>query len=331
MTEKFFTYKGLQIRYLEAIASSCHEEGRGSQMSADFGDRPCDETNRPLLVMLHGWGANADLFAQTIDFLSGAYHVAAPDLPGFGKSQEPVEPYDLNDYVDFAAAFTNHVIRLKNECQSCGRMDTESAGDNLQAKSKSVQGNDAAGDREPEVIFLGHSHGGRVILRLLARAAANEAADGIGEGFGFHVNKAILTDSAGIVPEKTQAQKKRTARYKRYKTLLTKTGLTKMAPWLMDRLQKKYGSADYAAASPVMRQSMVKVVNTDLRAEMPSIRIPVLLIWGDADTATPLSDGKEMERLMPEAGLAIIPGGTHFCFLENPILYHRILGSFLGM
>ena len=74
---------------------------------------------------------------------------------------------------------------------------------------------------------------------------------------------------------------------------------------------------------------MVKVVNADLREEMPLIRIPVLLIWGENDTDTPLTDGRQMEQLMPEAGLAVIAGAGHYSFLDNPVLFNRILGSFL--
>jgi pimeloyl-ACP methyl ester carboxylesterase len=80
-----------------------------------------------------------------------------------------------------------------------------------------------------------------------------------------------------------------------------------------------------------MRESMVKNVNTDLKDEMPAITIPVLLIWGDRDTATPLKDGQEMEKRMPGAGLAVIKGAGHFTFLDNPVLFSRILGSFLGV
>lgn len=270
MRENEFVYQNKKVRYREA--------GEG-----------------PLLVMLHGWGANADLFAGVEQFAAQKYRVVSPDMPGFGKSDEPSQAYDLDDYADFTAAFVRHI----------------------------------SGAASHSCVLLGHSHGGRVILRLLSRMAGDEAAGIAPEDFGFAVPKVILTDSAGIVPERTQEQKKRTQRYKTYRNILNKTGIAKIAPGTIDALQKKFGSADYAAASPVMRQSMVKVVNRDLQGEMPRIKIPVLLIWGSADTATPLSDGKRMEELIPEAGLAVIEGAGHYSFLENPGLYNRILGSFL--
>ncbi len=263
-----------------------------------------DEGVGPLLVLLHGWGANVELFDQIFKLASGKYRVIGPDFPGCGGSDEPQEPMDLDDYVTFVRHFLAEV---------------------------------APG--EHQATFLGHSHGGRVLIHLAAgQAGAYPCGDGSGGSRGADADgnaaelsavRLILVDSAGIVPVRTEAQKKKTARYRRYKAILTGTGIAKLFPGALDALQKKFGSADYAAASPVMRQTMVRVVNADLTAEMPGIKAPTLLIWGEADTDTPLSDGKRMEELIPGAGLAVIPGVGHFSFLENPYHFGRILGSFL--
>ena len=249
-----------------------------------------EEGEGPLLVMLHGWGSNCDLFKGVIGFVKKGYHAVAMDMPGFGKSDEPKEAMDVDDYVNFVLAFIRKLF-----------------------------------PKEEEIIFLGHSMGGRVIIKLAA---------GLHDGrikAPFSIPKVILTDSAGVLPVRTDAQKKRTGRYKLYKNILTKTGIAKAFPNTLKALQKKFGSADYAAASPVMRQSLVKVVNEDLVPYMPSVTMPALLIWGDRDTATPLSDGKKMEELMPEAGLAVIEGAGHYSFIDNLYLYNKILGSFLGI
>lgn len=249
-----------------------------------------EEGEGPLIIMLHGWGSNCDLFSGVIGFVKKGYHVAAMDMPGFGKSDEPKEPMNVDDYVDFVLAFIRELF-----------------------------------PQEEKIIFLGHSMGGRIIIKLAA---------GMHDGrlkTSFSIPKIILTDSAGVLPVRTKAQKKRTSRYKFYKNLLNKTGIAKAFPQTLDSLQRKFGSADYAAASPVMRQSLVKVVNEDLVPLMPSVTMPALLIWGDQDTATPLSDGKKMEELMPEAGLAVIEGAGHYSFIDNLYLYNKILGSFLGI
>ena len=249
-----------------------------------------DEGNGPLLIMLHGWGSNIELFKGVINFAKKKYHVVAMDMPGFGKSDEPAESMNVDDYVDFVLEFIKTLYA-----------------------------------DEKEIIFLGHSMGGRIIIKL---------ASGLKDGrlsASFTIPKIVLTDAAGVKPVKTEGQNKRTKRYKFYKNILTKTGIAKVFPGTIDALQKKFGSADYAAASPVMRQSLVKVVNEDLVPYMPSVTMPALLIWGDKDTATPLSDGQKMEKEMPKAGLAVIEGAGHYSFLDNPYLFYKILGSFLGI
>ena len=245
-----------------------------------------DEGQGPLLVMLHGWGSNIELFDGIIRFAAAGYHVVAMDLPGFGKSGDPQSPWDVDDYVRFVLSF------IKKICP-----------------------------RDRQIIFLGHSMGGRIIIKLAAQLDAYHP--------GFTIPKVILTDSAGIMPVRTREQEKRTKRYHFYKNLIMKSGILKLDPEALNKLQKKFGSADYSAASPVMRASLVKVVNEDLAPYMPKVNMPALLVWGDKDTATPLSDGQQMEKLMPEAGLAVIEGAGHYSFLDNPVLYQRILGSFL--
>ncbi|MDR1671718.1 MAG: alpha/beta hydrolase, partial [Alistipes sp.] len=86
---------------------------------------------------------------------------------------------------------------------------------------------------------------------------------------------------------------------------------------------------DYNAASPVMRGTMSKVVNEDLRRFMPLIQAPTLLVWGSEDTATPIGDAKIMERLIPDAGLVTFPGAGHYSFLDRPAQFAAVLDSFL--
>lgn len=107
--------------------------------------------------------------------------------------------------------------------------------------------------------------------------------------------------------------------------------MTKLFPDALNRFQKKFGSADYAAASPVMRGSLVKAVNEDLEPLLPQITAETLLIWGDKDTATPLSDGRKMEKQIKGSGLVVFSGAGHYSFLEQPYLFAKVIKSFLNI
>lgn len=248
------------------------------------------QTDSPLIVLLHGWGAPLSLYEGVLNHLSAGFHVLAPVLPGFEGSDEPSAPMNVDDYVSFVIHFL-----------------TELAPDSK------------------EVILIGHSMGGRIIIKLCAGLDPDST-----QAVHFHIPKIILTDSAGVRPIQSASVSGRAARYKRMKNILTFTGLGKLFPGLMEALRMRYGSADYRAASPLMRETLVKVINEDLTPLFPSIRMPALLIWGDQDTATPLSDGQLMEKMMPEAGLAVMKGCSHYPFLDAPDWYLRIIDSFLG-
>ena len=167
------------------------------------------------------------------------------------------------------------------------------------------------------LIIMGHSNGGRVTINLL----------GTGR---IMAQKAVLFDSAGLRTKKSPAKTMKVAAFKTVKFVLTLPGLKKHTAAALDGARKYFGSADYNNAAPVMRQTLVNLVNEDLSDRLPKIPCPTLLIWGENDTDTPLSAAKKMERLIPDAGLCSFKGCGHFSFLERPGDTAAILNSFLS-
>ena len=78
--------------------------------------------------------------------------------------------------------------------------------------------------------------------------------------------------------------------------------MRKLFPDAVEKARNKFGSADYQKASPVMRQSMSLCIREDLTALLPNVTASTLLIWGEKDTATPLSDGKLMDANLRVSG-----------------------------
>ncbi|HUD05931.1 MAG TPA: alpha/beta hydrolase [Candidatus Saccharimonadales bacterium] len=65
-----------------------------------------------VILILHGWGDQADGLKQLRADLSEEYRVIAPDLPGFGATEKPTSAWGLTDY----AEFMNHFLgKLKIE------------------------------------------------------------------------------------------------------------------------------------------------------------------------------------------------------------------------
>jgi len=143
--------------------------------------------------------------------------------------------------------------------------------------------------------------------------------------------KLVLTGAAGIQKPQTEEGKKRSQEYKRLKALCEGVKRIKIFGALPDKmeekLRQKYGSPDYNALDAEMRKTFVKVISLDLTDRLPHIKQPTLLLWGDKDTETPLWMGQKMEKLIPDAGLVVLEGGSHFAYLEqvgrfNAIVHH---------
>lgn len=233
------------------------------------------------ILLLHGWGSNITLFNNIIDNLSKTYTVYALDMPGFGESSEPLCSWNVDNYVDFVIDF------IKNM-----KID--------------------------ELSVLGHSFGGRIIIKMSTR-----------DSLPFKISKIILVDSAGILPKKNKTQIIKTRVYRLFKKILSNGIVKKVCPSALERLKKKFGSEDYKNATKTMRETLVKVVNEDLEPLLSKIKQPTLLIWGENDTATPIEDAKIMEKLIPDSGLVVVKGAGHYSFLEQPYLVNKVLDSFL--
>ena len=161
--------------------------------------------------------------------------------------------------------------------------------------------------------LMGHSFGGRVSIVFASR---NE------------VSRLVLVDAAGVKPKRPLKYYWKVYTFKAMKWLCNTFLPKEKAQAIIDSRRKGAGSSDYNNASPMMRAILSKVVNEDLTHLMPAIKAPTLLFWGNLDTATPLSDAKTMERLIPDAGLVVAHGTGHFSFLENAGLFTAVIKNF---
>ena len=153
-------------------------------------------------------------------------------------------------------------------------------------------------------ILIGHSFGGRVAIRYASE---------------YKVEKLVLFGAPCI-----RKETKPSLKVKVLKTFKKIPGTKNITEFMKQHM----GSVDYRNASPIMRDVLVKVVNKDLSEYAKKIEAPTLLIWGENDEAAPLSDAKEIDKIMIDTDLIVLPG-THYAYLENKVRVLNILDSFL--
>ncbi len=165
-------------------------------------------------------------------------------------------------------------------------------------------------------ILIGHSNGGRMIINAAGRNL-------------FPIKKIVLIDSAGIKPKRSTGYYAKVGFYKVGKFFLNLLPNTASIKKFKDNLMGSVGSSDYKNSPQVLKDTMKIILNEDQRGMLPNIKASTLLIWGSLDAATPISDARLMEKMIPDCGLVEYPNGTHFSYLENLNNVNLVLNSFL--
>lgn len=202
----------------------------------------------PRVLALHGWGrtrADWQPVLQGVDAL-------AVDLPGFGASPPPTEPWGSRQYAELLAPLL----------------------------------------ADGGWTVVGHSFGGRVAVQLAA-------------GWTDRIDRLVLT---GVPLLRRTTGGKPPFSFRLAKRLHA-MGLVSDAR--MEAERRKRGSADYRAATGVMRDTLVRLVNEDYRDLLPAIDVPVELVWGAGDTAAPLEMAREAAGLLPQATLTVSDTSAH--------------------
>ena len=79
----------------------------------------------------------------------------------------------------------------------------------------------------------------------------------------------------------------------------------------------------------VFRAACEALAGLDLRAEVSGVKVPVLVMVGEQDEATPPEMSQELASLLPDARLKIIPGCAHVPQLQSPELFLQAIADFL--
>src|SRR5579859_2757809 len=123
-----------------------------------------------------------------------------------------------------------------------------------------------------KVILIGHSFGGQLAIRYAAIHPQK-------------VQKLVLIDSAGLRSHALPAVAKRNVFL-----FGAKVGKIFLRGNFFRRfLYKLAREHDYEQASPILRQTLTRVLADEVQHDLPKVTAPTLIIWGERDTITPLT------------------------------------------
>ncbi len=157
--------------------------------------------------------------------------------------------------------------------------------------------------------LLGHSFGGQVAVRFAFR-------------YPDRVGKLILYNAACLREKNLKVE---------LMGKLKNVGgfIFRFVPPLRKVFYKlAVGSTDYTRLSPVMRETMGRIVREDFGGILPHLSQETLVLWGSADKVTPLREGLTIKRLIPRAKMVVHPGGHSF-HRTDPQTFASYLKNFL--
>lgn len=117
------------------------------------------------------------------------------------------------------------------------------------------------------------------------------------------IESLVMVGSAGLKPRKNLLTQFKIIRYKVCKFLKIK--------------QNNCGSNDYQKLSPIMQQTFINIVNTDLKNVCKKIVLPTLLIFGENDKETPLYMAKRFKKLIKNSTLIVVKNAGHYVWLDD--------------
>ncbi|MBI2636346.1 alpha/beta hydrolase [Candidatus Peregrinibacteria bacterium] len=238
---------------------------------------------KSVLLCLHGWGGSKESFAELRDALRGAdLEILAPDLPGFGSEQQPPRAWTTDDYADWVI------------CWLKGQLIGESA--------------------NRRVLLLGHSHGGRIAIKLAARLH-----DSSNVRPTVPITRLFLCASAGIRRPRHIKRIIGLLLAKIGKLILSVPGLQLLRSPGKKLLYKLVRVHDYEKASPVMRETLIKVSAEDLTPLLPRVTVPTDIFWGEDDGMTPVADGLLIHSLIRGSALHVFRGVRHRVHREKAV------------
>jgi 3-oxoadipate enol-lactonase len=180
--------------------------------------------------------------------------------------------------------------------------------------------NDAAGGAE--TIVLGNGYGGFVALQMAIRHPAI-------------ASKLILADCGAAFSQSGREAFRNMAAASRAKGLaaITDVAMRRLfAPEFQARhpdLMRDRREAFLKTDPDVLQAACADLAELDLRPQLAQVKVPVLVLVGEHDEATPPPMSHELAAGLPNARLKIIAGCAHVPQLQSPGDFLDAIGDFL--
>lgn len=257
--------------------------------------------NKETVLLLHGAGPGVNVWfnwASAVPFFGQFYNCVAPDLLGFGRTDHPDSPYQLEDWVESRA----EQVLLLLEALGIGKA-------NLVGQS---------------------SGGGRVALRLLERSPERLNRVVIMGAAGMKTSQDGGESNSAGPPAKfydhpSEDAMARIIRGFVHNQRTLESVLEKMAKERFEEAMRPEIRRSFEAMSAMSPQEW-----TISESVLGRVTNDVLLLHGREDKMVPAKSSVHLMRKLPNARLYVFPKCGHWVQLDQRDGFHHLVRSFLS-
>ncbi len=284
-----------------AAAATANQEDSGSADTApaDAVRLHIDDSGgsgRPV-VLIHGWPLSAQAWQPQVSVLQAAgYRVVAYDRRGFGRSDKPESGYSYDALAD----------DLQRVLDQCGLQD---------------------------VTLVGFSMGGGEVARYIARCGESRLHSAVfAAAVPPYLMKTADNSEGPLTPEKAQQMKKaleqnRSSFFDQFtRDFFSVNGALQVTESQRgDAIALCHQSAQHAALA-----CMDSFGTTDFREDLKKVKVPTLVIHGEADAIVPIEgSGQRTHRAVLHSKLVSVNGAPHGLNVSHAQAFNDALLTFL--
>ena len=237
-------------------------------------------SSEPWVLALHGWARRGSDFAPVLAARSVASGGSGSGMDTGSDGRDPAVDAIALDLPGFGA--TPPPPRAWGSAEYAERVGAVLAG------------------MAPRVVLVGHSFGGRVAVHLATQHPERVAG-------------VVLT---GVPLFRPSGPRPRPDRAYRLVRGFARSGL--VGDERLERSRERHGSADYRAASGVVRDVLVTVLGESYEAVLGEISCPVSLVWGEEDHEVPVEVARRAAVAIQHAEVVVLPGIGHMTPIDAP-------------
>lgn len=164
-------------------------------------------------------------------------------------------------------------------------------------------------------VLMGHSFGGQVAAKFCAASPDK-------------VDKLILC-AAAVIRKPRLGSRQVLAKYLAKTKVILRHMPFGIYPVLRKIVYRIAGTRDYSQLQGAMAQTFLNVVKESVLDSAKKISIPTLIVWGDKDKETPVSDAFEISHQLINSKLVTIPGAGHKLHRTHSKELAKIISTFI--